>query len=171
MFNPSKTPAENRGQFPATAGSCLVLDSYKNGFRHHNIEISPPSLSYMLSNLCVSDTIFDPRIFLSKLSALASYARIFSLQSNTSQALKWLLYSTFCLAIVRRPVYDPQCKSGYNYWLPETPGNCFGQYDGFVSSAVSRLIIDLIIVLLPLPMILKLQMNWPGRPWSLVYFL
>lgn len=63
----------------------------------------------------------------------------------------WVICITFLFIFICVPVQK--------LWYPQIPGRCINQVGTWISNALSTILTDLIILLLPLPQIWKLQLR------------
>ena len=100
---------------------------------------------------------FDIGISMAKTSALFFYARIFT---THDPKFRWALWTThafvvlWLLALIISNVY--LCTPTRKYWHYGMPGHCRDNTTAGLSSAIASAIIDLIILLLPMPMLWRL---------------
>ena len=130
------------------------------GLGKHVNTISPDDEVEQLKALFVCYNIYDISISLPKISALLFYARVFGTQNKLfkyallvthSLVVGWLI-STVMVGVW---LCDPVKKQ----WKPTTPGHCHPNAVLWLASAIPSVIIDLILLLLPLPMLWQLQMR------------
>lgn len=104
--------------------------------------------------------IYDTATAVGKASALFFYARIFSMShSRFKYALwlahfmnvVWLLVIMLCVTFMCNPIQKA--------WETSLPGTCLNTGLLWTGSGATSLIIDVIILLLPLPMLWKLQIK------------
>lgn len=117
----------------------------------------------MMKLFWVSNFSFGLSISLSKISALLFYARIFGFRLNPDRNFRiaWCIIFAIVVAwMVWDVTYEiVQCSPPQKFYEPLTPGHCLNLYESYVLNAVSSVIIDLMILLLPLPPLWRLRMN------------
>ena len=157
----------SRPQPPTLVICSLILDAWRWGLGTHGKALPDGAASHMLKDLFVGNVFFDLSISLSKISAMAFYGRIFRVRTTQNRAWRWSYYVIMGLAIAwpiaSIPYTISQCTPVQKYWDNSVPGACYGQFDSFVSSAISSVIIDIMILILPLPQIFQLQMSWTKK--------
>jgi hypothetical protein len=150
-------------QPPALALFALVLDSCGAKLGQHYGDLTSTETSNILKNLFAGNLLFDLSVSFSKISAMAFYGRVFSVRSNINKAWRWSFYVILGFTIIWPLAIIPfdifQCKPVHRFWNPEVPGSCIRQFDTFVSSAAEKVIIDLMVLILPLPPIFQLKMG------------
>ncbi|KAF6239402.1 hypothetical protein HO173_002664 [Letharia columbiana] len=139
------------------------------GLGKHISLVSPDNIVKGLLLLYADYPLYDTAISLPRFSALLFYARVFNAHSN--RLLRTVLWTTAALnmawlifAIVSSIF---QCTPIEKVWKPSIQGHCINTYDWWMSSAISSVIIDLIILLIPLPILWKLQLP-PLRKYLLL---
>ena len=148
-------------QPPAFAVLIFIMTATTHGLGKHADDVSHEDYAFCLKELMAGAILFSASISFSRLSALAFYARMFRLKSNPIRWWRWCFYVVTVLTtiwMVANCIFDIfQCEPVSKYWDQDIPGNCQGQLLSFVEGAISSVIIDLLILILPLPQIFKLQ--------------
>lgn len=108
----------------------------------------------------VSFLTFVPALFFAKLSILHLYNRLF----NVEQALRFAIIGTYAVnvawAVAFFSGYIFKCWPISNYWLTENnEGNCLPSSFNY-AFAFSNVMLDTIILVMPLPIVWKLNMAW-----------
>lgn len=104
--------------------------------------------------------LFDTSIVLPKCSILLFYFRIFGKTSKSFVHALWVVQIgifawLFCIWMTTIFLCDPIRKQ----WIPTVVGHCHSTGSRGLASAASSFSFDMIILLLPLPMLWKLQMK------------
>lgn len=111
----------------------------------------------------VGTLAFDFSISFSKMSALAFYSRVFRRRTITSRVWQWCYYITFGLTIAwlisMVAIALFRCVPLSKLWSPSTPGKCVTRSNTYLAGALSSVLIDIMILLLPLPLIFKLKIR------------
>lgn len=129
------------------------------GLGKHVIDISPGNLVKQLKALYVCYIIYDTSISLPKFSVLLFYARIFGTQKKPFKYLLWFTHFLVFSWLVSVALLGVLlCSPIEKQWKPSTPGHCHPNTVLWLSSAIPSVGIDLILLLLPLPMLWRLQM-------------
>lgn len=136
------------------------------GLGLHLANVNPEVNAYEILKLLYGGVIlYDFGISLPKLSALFFFARVFPYQR--SPALRWALWITgglvvaWLLQAVISAVF--QCIPVQKAWYPALLGHCLDTREWYLSSALSSVILDLIILILPMPSLWGLQMRWQKK--------
>ena len=124
------------------------------------LQVSGPDLHKGLQVLWSILWLYTIAIWLSKLSALAFYARVFSPGNRRFRLALWVVAGLACAWIVAVLVsLILQCNPPQKAWERAIPGACQDPYNWWLISGVTSFILDMIILLLPLPMLWRLQVK------------
>lgn len=132
------------------------------GLGRHLADIDPSNLLPFFTVLFAVYFTYDAALVLLKASALLFYSRIF-LNKQYSTWFSTALYVThflniaWFLGIVLSSAF--MCKPIAKSWNPLLEGTCGSTPGLWLGSAIPSVVIDLIILLLPLPMIWSLKMS------------
>ena len=145
------------------ASGALDLSWTTYGLGKPMAQVPLPDLKKGLRVLWVLSWLYNIQIWLSKLSALAFYARIFSPGNKKFRLALWIVAGLVCAWIVAVLVsLILQCNPPQQAWERSIPGACRDPYNWWLASGLSSFILDLIILLIPLPMLWRLQVK-PSR--------
>ena len=118
------------------------------------------NVSQILKVLWASYFMGDIGITLPKASVLFLYARVFTTNNRFFRYGLWLghfLNVAWWLAAVGRCAAF--CSPIEKYWNPKIPGKCLEPKALYISSALPSVVIDLYILLLPMPIIWILSLK------------
>lgn len=94
-----------------------------------------------------------------KLSLLASYHRL----AGFNQTYRWVLYIAMVLVTLNQLIYtfllSCACRPIAKQWDPSIPGTCIHQLDTYFGLGGSSLGFDVLIIVLPFPILQRLQLN------------
>ncbi|KAJ5526482.1 hypothetical protein N7494_013132 [Penicillium frequentans] len=148
---------------PFILGLCgLAFAMGHYGLGHHAQFVETKDLLIFLRLLYAVYYVYDIGLFFTKVSALLLLSRIFPWHANA----KWFNYTivaTHCLncawlaGIIFGTVF--MCNPVQKGWNSMLPGHCGTTLHLWLGSAIPSVIIDLIILLLPLPKIWSLKMT------------
>ena len=145
---------------------CLIGFTYvgaQSGLGRHILELTPNQITFLLQGNFIIDILFNFSISLSKISALVFYGKVFKVRSNLSRAWNTAYWIILAFAIawpIAWSIYALlTCHPIEKYWLFYIPGTCAGQFPGTFGSAISSVIIDLAILIIPLPPIWQLNLK------------
>ncbi|KAI1326778.1 hypothetical protein F5Y16DRAFT_410719 [Xylariaceae sp. FL0255] len=145
-----------------TVEFALIFYMISQGLGRHANALSASQILNNIETIYVVYFIYDTGLWLTKLSALLFLSRVFPFYANSTW-FNWglgILYATnaaWLLGIILGTLLmcDPIAK-GYN---PNIPGHCNPLGNLWLGSAIPSVVIDLFILLLPLPKVWTLQMN------------
>ncbi|CAL8578613.1 hypothetical protein XPA_004382 [Xanthoria parietina] len=149
--------------FTITSNS-IVCYMISLGLGKHIANIPPANTTEQLKVLYACYILYDTSISLPKTSVLLFYARIFGTQAKP---FKYALYCThflvagWLLSISMLGVF--LCDPVEKYWNQLLPGHCHPNSALWLGTAIPSVGIDLILLLLPLPMLWRLQMDRSRR--------
>ncbi|ROV87838.1 hypothetical protein VMCG_10546 [Cytospora schulzeri] len=130
------------------------------GLGLHIQAVSPDNVEKFLKVLWIVYYIFDTGTAVGKASALFFYARIFSVSNSRFKYALWLVHAmnvAWLLAILLSVTF--MCSPIQKAWETSLPGTCLNTGLLWTGSGVTSLIIDVIILIMPLPMLWKLQLK------------
>lgn len=155
--------------YTALAATCVQLALFamefamiNAGFRSHIQTLEMDNILYLSKMNWAGNFVYDIALFLSKIAALLFLTRVFPRTSN-SKWFNYALWITFGLnvawliGIVFGTIFF--CWPISKNWMVTEPGHCGTQFDLLVGSAVPSVVIDLIILLLPLPKLWHLRID------------
>ena len=104
--------------------------------------------------------VWDAAVSLPKISALFFYDRVFGSSGRALRRALWLGYFLnlgwmFAMWIVTVCT----CVPTYKYWRPMSAGTCMSPDTPWLVAVVPQMIIDLYVLILPLPLLWKLQLK------------
>lgn len=147
----------------AQLGVSLAVLHY--GFGRHLLTLPMDNLLRIAKNQFIIYFLYDAGLFFTKASALCFLKRIFpsrvsptwfniSVWAAHGMNIAWLIGIFFGTLFMCNPI----AKN----WNTTLPGHCGSTSDLFIGSAVPSVVIDLFILILPLPRLWGLQTGW-GR--------
>ncbi|KAF6241446.1 hypothetical protein HO173_000156 [Letharia columbiana] len=123
---------------------------------------SDGSIEHIAYLSSIESAIYCPIMVAVKISILLQYITLFVAHRGTNfhyfvQGLIWtnILYYTIITLL-----YLFECTPRQKLWDPTTPGHCFGRDQLGVASGIINVISDFSILILPLPIIWRLQISW-----------
>ncbi|KAM3064769.1 hypothetical protein ACMFMG_012082 [Clarireedia jacksonii] len=139
------------------ANSCISIVWVHYGLGQHSAILSAHDQALTWKFLYYEYPTYDLGITFSKLSVLFFYVRVFKVNARFRKALwltgalvvAWALFSVFATLL--------RCSPARKSWLPDTPGYCMDLYKLWLGNSVASLVVDVIILLLPVPILLQLQ--------------
>lgn len=125
----------------------------------------------------VGESLFAVTITLPKISAMLLYVRIFGLRSNLSRAYRMCWKVVFGLIVAWFVTFFifgiAQCIPISKNWDPTIPGHCVveGLLPLLLPSVVSDAVIDVLVLVLPMPLLWRLQMDWSKKVGATIGFV
>ena len=136
----------------------LFLQWISKGLGHHMSQLTPDEVALGPKYLYALTFVYDLGISLPKYSAILFYFRVFRQKSTLFRIHIYIalgLVTAWVLFALPSTVF--QCTPIRKAWLPLTPGHCLNNYQWFLGSAISSVIIDLYIMSLPIPVLWTLH--------------
>lgn len=128
------------------------------GFGHHTSHLEPNQVALCLKYYFAVNYPYAFGISLPKYSAIFFYIRVLKMKSTLYRIAVYIglgLVTAWLIFAILSTVF--KCTPIRKAWLPLIPGHCINEYDRFLGSAISSVIIDLYIMLLPIPILWTLH--------------
>ncbi|KAI1110047.1 hypothetical protein F5Y14DRAFT_384680 [Nemania sp. NC0429] len=126
------------------------------------IELDPSRRATLAKLIYTASIVWLLGIVFAKLSMLCLYIRIFTLRK-----FQWKAYAaiglTVAYGITFLGIFIMRCSPISAFWNPQPGYWCRGMYTNEFTSVSFSLVIDLAIILLPMPLLWGLQMNLTKR--------
>ncbi|KAI9728981.1 MAG: hypothetical protein M1828_000066 [Chrysothrix sp. TS-e1954] len=141
----------------------LLLRWLGYGLGHHASMISPADLMQSGKILFGGEFIYDinitlPKASLGMFSALFFYARVFGTSVRPFRYGLYLAHALLTGWIIFALISTIfQCTPVDKAWLTTKPGVCLNYYQWYLGSSISSVILDVYILILPMPMVYKLH--------------
>ncbi|TEY78488.1 hypothetical protein BOTCAL_0048g00140 [Botryotinia calthae] len=130
------------------------------GLGRHFDTIPPAQQTTVLKAFWATYFVYDTAISCAKSSVLFFYARIFASANKrfmyTILAAQIVVF-LWLFSILMMVLFT--CVPVQKSWQPEIKGTCLNTNATFLGSAISNIIIDFFILLLPMPILWRLQMR------------
>lgn len=135
--------------------------------------VSPEDLTKGLKIFYIGYVIYNMGITLSKLAALAFYARVFSRNSNKMFFRTLQITATIILVVWLVTIFTDmfQCTPIKKAWHPEIEGHCINTWKWWLANGVFSITLDIWILLLPLPILWNLQLQASRKIFITIMFL
>lgn len=117
----------------------------RHGFGHHG-----GNPTFFLRVLWAGNILYNTGIALTKLSVLAFYRRIFSKTRSLRITITIVGTLTICCWVVFNITAILSCVPIQGYWNPRIKARCEQRYPFFLGVAISNIVLDLVLLLLPL---------------------
>ncbi|CAK3739231.1 integral membrane [Lecanosticta acicola] len=132
------------------------------GLGKHIWEVQDGGHGYLRS-LFALEVIYTTALALNKLSILMMYQRLFGIDRRLTLAVKVVAAVVIAWWAGVDIATFLQCEPIERFWEYSTVGKCFDVVDFFEGSAIPNVIADVLILLLPQPILWKLQMSWSNK--------
>lgn len=140
-----------------------------SGVGEHIISVPPENTSYILEFLYFGSLVWDVGTSLVRFSVMAFYGRIFQARRNPN--IPWLRFYQAVLTLtvvwaISVLIFDAlfECEPISKFWRPSPlfsdPGSCITPFTVFLVGSVGNLAVDLLILIVPFPMVYKLNLPW-----------
>lgn len=136
----------------------FIFGMVQHGMGLHADTLEVDDLVMIAELLVVAEILYVFNLVWTKLSFLLMYYRIFHLTYYKHWAygigafiIAWVICITFLFIFICVPVQK--------LWYPQIPGHCINQVATWVANAVSTIVTDLIILILPLPSVWNLRLR------------
>lgn len=140
------------------------------GIGRHVGAVDPNDLVISGKIFYVAYMAFTAGICLVKSSALFFYARIFNVVPSFRLALNICHSLTVIWFISNMPLIIWNCSPIDKFWYKLKPGHCISLYLWHMSEGMFDAVLNLVILILPVPRILKLQVPWGRKVLLIVAF-
>ena len=150
-------------QLLTIALSGLALRGAEIGLGSHVAELSSESITTFFTFLNAGDPMFNFSISFSKISALVSYDKVFRVKTYPNKAWRWSYRAILSLAALWPVVFFTvgllRCPDDQSQWQRHGGDSCSSSNLGFVSNAMSSILIDIAVLIIPIPPIWKLHLK------------
>ena len=135
------------------------------GLGHHASQVSHENIVLGFKYRYAIGNLYHFGITLPKYSAICFYVRVFTWRSSSLFRINTLivagLVTAWLLFAVPSTVF--QCTPIRKGWLPLTPGRCLDANQWFLGSTISSVVIDVYIMLLPIPVLWNLHTGYARK--------
>ncbi len=130
------------------------------GLGIHAQDMKPQDYSKFLRMLWVAAYMFICGLSIARSSALFFYIRIFGVLESWYRYILWLVHAmNTAWLVVLILVFSFQCSPPDRVWKPHLPGTCLDKQLIMLGGVISSLVIDVLVLMLPLPMLWELNMK------------
>jgi hypothetical protein len=158
--------------------SALFLAAYSRdcGMGRHVDTLPPPRFRRFLQDLYAMYHTYDFAVGLSRMSALFFYRRVFGTTSRTFVINFWTcLAANAAWLVIMSFVALFNCVPVNAFWDRALPGydgyTCIGTMNLQLGHGVTSVVIDLWLLLIPMPFVLKLQMTTRKKLLTVMVFV
>lgn len=107
--------------------------------------------------------MYIPALGLSKISLIILYYRLSDMQRKWRITLWGMTAFVVAYMIVLECLFLFTCEPVHKSWYPDIDGRCWSKAPIFMAGVVASMFIDLVLLVMPLPIVLKLQMTSKKR--------
>ena len=136
----------------------ILLQWVSNGLGRHISQLTPEETALGLKYLYAVNYPYALAISLPKYSAILFYIRVLRLHATRYRMNVYIasgLVTAWIIFAILSTIFE--CTPIRKAWLPLKSGHCLNGYQWFLGSAISSVIIDFYIMLLPLPVLWTLH--------------
>ncbi|KAL4901223.1 hypothetical protein BDW74DRAFT_86925 [Aspergillus multicolor] len=157
----------------AIAIAALVFRAQSFGVGKDIWNIPPPDINHVLYLFVVTTSLYPPVMSLIKISMLLLYLRIFPHQKlRIATFIMIAVVSMWGIAYTIAIIFNCTPRSyGWLKWDGEHQGKCLNQSAMQISHAILNIVFDVIVICLPLPVLLKLNMSKTKKTGVCLMFL
>lgn len=132
----------------------------------------PTQIKVMMKVSLAAFFIWDMAITFPKISVLFFYTRVFGSAGREFRYALWIAFGLvlawlFAMCFVTIFTCNPPSK----WWNPDGPGACMAPSTPWLAAIIPQTIIDLYVLILPLPMLWKLQLKPKRKFWVSCVFV
>ena len=123
-----------------------------------HIDQIPGSASELAKVLFIVDLIYNTGLTVIKMSVLLFYVRVFGIVLD--RFVFWIvafLIIGWGISMNFKVVFN--CAPIHKAWDPTLPGHCLSLYKTFLGTAISNIVIDFVLLVLPVPMLWRLRIE------------
>ena len=147
-----------------------VLVIIKYGLGVHTIGTPLTNIEQIQQVLWATTLLFFLGISSSKISVLIYYGKTFRVRTHPNKVWRWAFYFVFAITVASLIAFALawvfHCQPVQQFWSPSRDGRCSSFFLLLFSNAICSAILDILILLSPLPPIWKLTLEM-SRKWAL----
>ncbi|KAK4677472.1 hypothetical protein QC764_405080 [Podospora pseudoanserina] len=136
----------------------FIFAMYSAGMGIHADKVPMENIVLMAKFLVVAEILYAFNLVFTKMAILFMYYRIFRFPYFKKMAwgisafiIAWVITITFLFIFICVPVEK--------LWYPHLPGRCINQVGTWIANAISTIVSDIAILVLPIPQVWKLQLR------------
>jgi hypothetical protein len=142
----------------ALCGIALKLVDLGTGL--HIEAVPPKNLLLLLKLLWVEYFIFNTGCMIGRASALFFYTRFLGVVNNWFRHAIWIVHGLNVMWLtIMLFIITFECTPIAKIWEPTRPGRCLNTGAIWIGSGVSSLFLDIIVLIIPIPVLWKLHLN------------
>ena len=132
----------------------LLIDTTSLGMGKHIGHVSTAAVQRIELDIYIGEIFYNVALTCVKLSVLIFYVRVFTMGQLWFRTSVWILGFLcigWCVAITFLGCF--QCDPPQAAWSLSVKGSCLSQHNIYIGTAVPNVFIDLMLLILPLPII------------------
>ena len=148
------------------------ISDTSHGLGKHSDEAPPDAVPYYYRTLVVEEAFYTISITLIKISVLLFYKRLFRTSTKLFPVSTWTIVGVVLawgIAFLFSGIF--QCVPVEATWDPNISGVCVDQKAWFLGQAIPNIVTDFLILLVPLPFLLRLKIGKAQKVGLLIVFL
>ncbi|KAI1206599.1 uncharacterized protein F4807DRAFT_226546 [Annulohypoxylon truncatum] len=152
--------------------TAVILWWTRLGLGKHAVTIPPADLAEGPKMIFIATIFYSCNISLPKFSALFFYHRVFERTSKWFTVARWIVGAMNAAWLVSATInVFLQCTPVNAAWEPVPGSTCISQWGWFIGTAIPSMVIDLLILIMPMPLLWRLQAPVSRRIMVGVLFL
>ncbi|PWY83997.1 hypothetical protein BO83DRAFT_449317 [Aspergillus eucalypticola CBS 122712] len=133
------------------------------GLGVHEWDLTPTVYNRTVRVLLLGAIMYIPALGLSKISLIILYYRLSDMQREWRITLWGMTAFVVAYMIVLECLFLFTCEPVHKSWYPDIDGRCWSKAPIFMAGVVASMFIDLVLLVMPLPIVLKLQITSKKR--------
>ncbi|GKZ37676.1 hypothetical protein AbraIFM66950_009325 [Aspergillus brasiliensis] len=134
-----------------------------DGYTHAGIGVHEWDLNHTIYNktlriLLIGSLTYIPSLGLSKISLIILYYRLSDMQRTWRITLWGMTVFVIAYMIILECLFLFTCKPVYKAWHPSAEGHCWSRAPILMAGVVASMFTDVVLLVMPLPIVLKLKM-------------
>ncbi|KAK1142861.1 hypothetical protein N8T08_007295 [Aspergillus melleus] len=156
----------------AVATQALLLYGYSGaGIGVHEWDLHETEHIKSMQVLVAGALLYAPAMGLSKLAVIALYYRFSELRSTWKATIIGMAIFVTSYLLVIELLFLFGCRPIPKAWNEEIDGTCVNRTSIFMAGAVASVITDIILLVIPLPVVARLQMSMRKKAWVFLILL
>ena len=141
----------------------MILKEARHGLGKHVETVGLSGAIFYVHTLYFNGLLYNVCLPLVKVSVLCFYRRIFSITKRTRQVL-WITTGVtvaWCISMVTACLLE--CVPVNAIWTPTIKGKCIDVLKFYYGSAGSSIVLDFALLVIPVPLVWRLHMDWSHK--------
>ncbi|GKZ16878.1 hypothetical protein AbraIFM66951_006371 [Aspergillus brasiliensis] len=144
--------------FAAVTQSLLLYGYTHAGIGVHEWDLNRAVYNKSLRILLIGSLTYIPSLGLSKISLIILYYRLSDMQRTWRITLWGMTVFVIAYMIILECLFLFTCKPVYKAWHPSAEGHCWSRAPILMAGVVASMFTDVVLLVMPLPIVLKLKM-------------